>query len=275
MEAALLGLFMVSACTFGVLLDHPSSPVRVTVESAFARRVLGGIAMGLTAVALIYSPWGKQSGAHFNPAVTLTFLRLGKIKTPDALFYVIAQFAGGLAGVLLSRAALGRLLEDPAVNYVVTVPGPGGVAAAIMGEMLIAFLQMSVVLAAMNTRRFAPFTGMIAGAMVALYITFEAPLSGMSMNPARTLASALPANVYTALWIYFVVPPLAMLMAAQVRLTVLARGSATHCAKLVHAPERRCIFCGYRVTKGAITPTASGLPESGARCAADPTPDAT
>ena len=73
MEAALLGLFMISACAFTVLLEFPGSPVRQAVPDPGIRRFLTGLAMGTTAIALIYSPWGKQSGAHFNPAMTLTF----------------------------------------------------------------------------------------------------------------------------------------------------------------------------------------------------------
>jgi len=84
MEGALLGLFMISACVFTVIFQLPGSPVRQAIASAELRRVLTGIAMGLTAIALIYSPWGQRSGAHLNPSVTLTFLRLGKIKRVDA-----------------------------------------------------------------------------------------------------------------------------------------------------------------------------------------------
>ena len=61
--------------------------------------MLTGIAMGSTAIALVFSPLGKRSGAHFNPAVTLTFWRLGKVKNWDAVFYIVAQFIGGIAGV--------------------------------------------------------------------------------------------------------------------------------------------------------------------------------
>src|SRR5499427_4542944 len=93
-EAACLGLFMVSACSFTVLLQHPASAIRQMLPSAFVRRFLTGVAMGLTAIALIYSPWGKQSGAHLNPSVTLTFFRLGKIAPWDAAFYFLAQFVG-------------------------------------------------------------------------------------------------------------------------------------------------------------------------------------
>jgi len=79
-EAAGLGLFMVSAFMFGALLEHPASLAHQAIPDPLARRFLMGLAMGATAVGIIYSPWGKQSGAHINPSVTLTFLRLGKIK---------------------------------------------------------------------------------------------------------------------------------------------------------------------------------------------------
>src|SRR6201999_1550997 len=94
MEAALLGAFMVSACIFGALYEFPQSPIRQTIHSSILRRLLMGISMGSTAIAIIYSPWGKQSGAHINPSVTTTFFRLGKIKAWDALFYIGAQFLG-------------------------------------------------------------------------------------------------------------------------------------------------------------------------------------
>src|SRR5438445_11567210 len=92
----------------------------------FARRALMGLAMGLTEIGIIYSPWGQQSGAHINPAVTFTFFRLGKIQPPDALFYIMAQFAGGITGVLLAQSALWMLIAHPSVNSVVTVPGLAG-----------------------------------------------------------------------------------------------------------------------------------------------------
>ena len=101
MEASLLGAFMVSACVFGVLYGFPQSPVRQAISSDFLRGLLGGLSMGLTAIAIFYSPWGKQSGAHINPSVTLTFLRLGKIKFWDALFYIASQFVGAVLGVVL------------------------------------------------------------------------------------------------------------------------------------------------------------------------------
>jgi aquaporin Z len=211
------------------------------VPDGVGRRALMGLAMGATAVAIIFSPWGQQSGAHMNPSVTLGFLRLGKVQPWDAAFYVVAQFAGGLAGVLLSRALLGGALEHPAVQYVVTLPGRRGAGVAFLAELAIAFVMMATVLVVSNGP-LARWTGLAAGALVALYITFEAPLSGMSLNPARTLGSAVPAATWTALWVYFVAPPLGMLAAAEAYAS--ARGpQGVFCAKLHHQNDRRCIFC--------------------------------
>ena len=243
MEAALLGAFMVSACLFGALYEFPQSPVHQAIHSSLLRRLLMGISMGSTAIAIIYSPWGKQSGAHINPSVTATFLRLGKIKFWDALFYIASQFTGAVAGVLLVAYFLGREVSDPAVRYVVTVPGEHGVLVALLAEFVIAFILMSVVLHASNHHTFDRYTGLFAGLLVATYITLEAPFSGMSMNPARTLGSALPAEVWDGLWIYLTAPPLAMLAAAEVYLWRSGK-QAVKCCKLHHNNDKRCIFCG-------------------------------
>jgi aquaporin Z len=246
MEAAGLGAFMVSASAFATLLFHPASPAATAFGDPILQRLLMGLAMGLTAVALIYSPWGQQSGAHLNPAVTLTFFRLGKIQGWDAVFYAVAQGVGGLAGMLLAAVVLRRFIADPSVNYVTTVPGPLGAAVAFVAEVVISFILMTVVLAVSNESRLSRFTGVCAGALVAAYITIEAPLSGMSMNPARSLASAIPAELWTAFWIYLTAPPLGMLLAAEIHVRFRAR--PVRCAKLHHDNARRCIFrCGYRM----------------------------
>ena len=232
-EAAGLGIFMVVACAFGVWLGHPESAVVRAVPDPVARRALMGVAMGLTAIALIYSPWGRRSGAHFNPATTLTFWRLGKIETRDALGYAIAQVTGGLTGILLAASVLRTALAHPDVRYVVTVPGGAGAAVALAAEVAIALVLMTVVLRVSNDAVLAPFTGLAAGALVALYITVEAPLSGMSLNPARSLASAVPSGAWDAFWIYLVAPPLGMMAAAEIY--VRRHGArSVYCAKLHH-----------------------------------------
>ena len=133
---------------------------------------------------------------------------------------------------------------SPSVRYAATVPGMAGMGVAILAEAVISFLQM--ILHFSNTPRLARFTGLFAGAMIATSISLEAPYSGMSMNPARTLASALPAQTWTALWVYFTAPPLGMLLAAE----LYVRQHGIHhvfCAKLHHHNNKRCVFhCNWK-----------------------------
>ncbi|MFN7935281.1 MAG: aquaporin [Bryobacteraceae bacterium] len=241
MEGALLGLFMVSACCFALLLEHPASPVHGAIGNDWARRALMGIAMGVTSFLLVRSPMGARSGAHMNPAVTLTFWRLGKVETADLLGYATGQFAGGVAGVALMSVLFTGSIGHPSVNYVATLPGAGGVELAFAAEVGISFLLMTVVLFSSNHREWSRYTPVFAGVLVALYIAVEAPVSGMSMNPARTFGSALPARLWTALWVYFVAPPVGMLLAAE--MYVRTRGMhRVFCAKFHHHNGRRCIF---------------------------------
>src|SRR5437879_7749252 len=135
MQAWALGSFMVSAGVVATLLGAPDSPVHRAIAGATWRNVAGGVAMGLTAIALIHSAWGKRSGAHMNPAVTLTFLRLGKVHGWDALFFIIAQVAGGTLGVLLVAAVLGGAFTDAPVSYAATLPGPAGPRVAFVAEL--------------------------------------------------------------------------------------------------------------------------------------------
>jgi aquaporin Z len=243
-EALALGSFMLAAALCATLLDYPGSALHAAIGSAGLRRALAGAAMGLTAIVLIYSPWGQRSGAHMNPAVTLTFWRLGKMTRYDALFYMAAQCLGGTVGVLVASGLLGAAFTAPPVRYAVTVPGAHGVAAAVAAELAISALLMWTVLRVSNSPCHARYTGVCAGMLVALFITFEGPLSGMSMNPARTLASALPAHTWTGFWIYVTAPIVAMQAAAT--LYQSRRGSkAVACAKLLHPLTQRCIHCGY------------------------------
>lgn len=241
MEAALLGAFMFSACLFGMLYEFPNSPVHRAISSSLIRRMLMGASMGLTAIAIIYSPWGKQSGAHINPSVTFTFFRLGKIKPVDTLFYIGAQFLGSALAVVLVGLFFMKELSDPNVRYVVTVPGKHGLLTAFVAEIVITFVLMTVILRAANHPRLGSYTGMFAGLLVAIFISFEAPLSGMSMNPARTFGSGFSAGVWTGFWIYVTAPLLGMLAAAEV---YVRRNGLVKCCKLHHENDKRCIFCG-------------------------------
>ena len=143
-EAWGLGTFMVSAGVFATVLYSPESPFSMIITNNFLKGLLMGIAMGITAIVIIYSPWGKRSGAHINPAVSLTFFRLGKIDYLDTFGYIIAQFIGGLLGVFLVAIFLGNAFTTPPVNYVVTVPGKWGVIVALIAEFILSLGLMLI-----------------------------------------------------------------------------------------------------------------------------------
>lgn len=241
MEGAELGLFMILAGIFATILYADSSPVPTFLPNPWLRAVLMGTVIGISAIAIIYSPWGKRSGAHFNPAVTLAFYRLGKMEPWDALLYVVAQFVGGTLGVMLTAAIVGDAFTQIPVNYVVTVPGNLGWLVALAAEGLMAFGLMTLVLVISNHPKLHHLTGVFAGSLVALFVTFAAPVSGMSINPARTFASALPAGVWTDFWICYFAPPLAMLLAAELYLLVSNRRSRDICGKLCPNTDTPCI----------------------------------
>jgi aquaporin Z len=166
---------------------------------------------------------------------------LGKIPVGLAALYICAQFAGGTVGVLVSLALLGPNLARPEVQYAATFPGAAGNLVVVLAEFVISFFLMFTVLHVSNNSRISRYTGIMAGLLVAVYVTFESPFSGMSMNPARTFASALPSGVWNGVWIYLVAPPLAMLVAAEL---YVRSGRLIKCCKLHHHTMDHCIFCG-------------------------------
>lgn len=241
MEAGELALYMFFVCAFATLLQHPGSPLRHLIVSGFFRRTLMGLAMGTTVISIVMTPWGKQSGGHFNPAITFTFYRLGKVDFWDALFYGAAHFLGAMSGVAIAFYVLRGAPSNNAIRYAVTVPGIYGNAIAFLAELTISFGLMMTILFVSNRDQQARLTPYFVGALYATYLAFETPLSGMSMNPARTFGSALPASCWHAIWIYFTAPTLGMLAAAEIFLRVRG-GAAPYCAKLHHANNKRCIF---------------------------------
>jgi len=140
---------------------------------------------------------------------------------------------------LLTAALLGQWLANLAVDYSVPVPGPAGQAVAFLAEFLISFAFMLEVLIATNIRRVARFTGLFTGAFIAICYVVERSYSGMSMNPARTFSSAVPAGLWTGLWLYFAAPLLGMVVAGEIYVQTFGR---VYCAKLHHDNDKRCIF---------------------------------
>ena len=202
--------------------------------------VLGPCIAMLTALmAGVVVPWGSSIIYHGQEyALQITDINIG-------ILYIFGVVSIGVYGIMIGGWAsnnkfslLGGIRASAQmISYEIA-----------MGLSIISFVMMSVVLRVSNHERMARYTGLCAGVLVMAYISFEAPLSGMSMNPARTFASALGGQVWTALWLYFTAPPLAMLAAAQI---YLAQHKRIGCAKLHHQNQQRCIHCGKPATSGA------------------------
>lgn len=219
-EALGLAIFMFSACFFGALLESKTAWLHIAIPNNFTRGIIMGVLMGSTALFIFYSPFTAASGAQINPAVTITFLRLGKMCKYDALFYIIFQLIGGTLAVLIMQWLMGKTLTDAPVNSVATVPGKAGVVYAAVTEFIIAFIMITMVLFTSASKSLKGYTRIIAGCFVCLYVIVAGPISGFGMNPARTLASAFPSGIYSSFWIYMVMPFAGMLAAAEFFLMV-------------------------------------------------------
>jgi aquaporin Z len=241
---ALMLFFGVAAVAF---LWGAGSPVP-EIPNPTLRRLVTGLLFAGGATAVVYSPLGQRSGAHINPAITLAFWSLGKIGTRDAVGYVIAQFAGAILGVAAVSAAWPDLVRS--VQFAATTPGEGWRwTGAFIAETIITFLLAFTIFVCINKPRIAARTGLIAGALVALLVMIEAPVSGTSLNPARSFAPALFVPLVRDQWLYFVAPALGALIAARVFRD--RWGASTVCAKLYHTAKYPCPFaaCGYRLAR--------------------------
>lgn len=212
-EAWALGMFMVSASLFVVLFEHPHFYVKTFITNDSIRRMFIGAAMGITAILLIYSRWGKYSGAHMNPAVTIANYFLNRISLKDAAGYIFFQILGASITMLLLKYFFQNYLADSSVNYIVTQPGKTGVVVAAIAEFIMSFVIFLTIMVISNSR-LEKYTGYFAGALVFIFITVEAPLSGMSINPARSFGSAISAGNWTSFWLYIISPVTGMLLSA-------------------------------------------------------------
>ncbi|MFC4769528.1 MIP/aquaporin family protein [Effusibacillus consociatus] len=171
-----------------------------------------GIALtfGLVVMALIYA-FGHVSGAHFNPAVTLGFLARGDIGSQDAVFYITTQVLGGLAASASLLLMFGNVAQLGA-----TLPRYSWQQSFVL-EFILTFVLMMVILgSAVHTKANKPFAGAAIGATVGLEAMFGGPISGASMNPARSIGPAIVSGTLEHLWIYVVATILGAVAAAVV-----------------------------------------------------------
>jgi len=237
-----------------VFMWSAGSVMTEVIPSEPWRRLATGVLFAGGGTAVVLSPLGQRSGGHLNPAMTLAFWLRGKITHTDAATYVLAQTLGAVLGVLIVEAVAGEAAAT--VNLGMTTPGLGySATVALAAELVITFSLIFLVFWAVDRRSVAPLTPYLAGVLIAFLVMIEAPISGTSLNPARSLAPAALMGMFDHLWLYFVGPIVGAVLAVGVYRGIGGEKTATGCAKLHHTDQYPCLFegCGYRrIAAGTI-----------------------
>ncbi len=192
-----------------IVVISPASPVAVFALPGWLARGIAGALFGLTGTLVTISVLGKHSGAHLNPAMTLAFLVEGKISRSHASWYVLSQCLGAIAGacVVLVWGPWGKPL-----TYGATTPTPDlNPVLAVTLEALCTVALVGTVFVFLGHRRLQRFTPWTMSPMYAVMVSIEAPWTGTSTNPARSLGPAVATGTWQGFWIYLVGPALGAL----------------------------------------------------------------
>jgi aquaporin Z len=201
-----------------VLVAAGSGVINEYVGGGPISRTAAVVAPGAVVMALIYA-WGPLSGLHINPAVTLAFTARGVFRVAWALPYLVAQLAGAVSAALFLQLMYGHVASGG--NYPIATPG--GEWRSLVMEIVLTLVLVTVILnTATGYRSIGHNAALAVGATVALLGMFASPISGASMNPARTLGPDIVANDYTGWWVYLLGPPMGAIVA--VGLIGLVRG---------------------------------------------------
>jgi aquaporin Z len=239
-EACGTGFNLLVGLSAGVLNFSPNFPIAHLIPSHSLRLLITGLIYAGSGSLFAISPLGKLSGAHINPAVSLAFFARGKMHLHDFVGYLAAQFAGAIVGAwLLVWIWCGHAAD---VNDGVTAPGPGFpiwfVFVAEFGMTLALVLAIFAFLSSERLMRWTPF---MTWMLVATLVWIGAPVSGTSLNPARSFGPSLVSWFWSYQWLYWIAPPLGSLGGVFL-FRVLASERKVLTAKLFHVPHYPCIF---------------------------------
>jgi aquaporin Z len=216
-----------------VIMDFgQGSPVVRLLPNAGLRRFMTGFLFGSTGALIALSPLGRESGAHINPVVSLSFWLMGKLRGRHTLGYVSAQLVGAIIGALplLAWGAMGRSVEFGA-----TLPGPEfGAGWALLGEVITTFALVAGLFFFIRHREIRAFTPALFPVLYAIMVLLEAPISGTSTNPARSLGPAVIAGVWRYWWVYWLGPSIGALLAVGMYRFTWLRHIEIEVAKLYH-----------------------------------------
>ncbi|MEJ2614869.1 MAG: aquaporin [Ignavibacteriaceae bacterium] len=188
-----------------VILDFGKGSFMISlIPDAGTRRLITGFLFGSTGALIAVSWIGKESGAHINPAVTLAFWSHRKITFSHAAGYIFSQLTGSILGAL-PLLLWGK--TGSSVYYGATFPGSGDTAwTALLGELLTTFAMVLLLFIFVGNKKLRNYTPLIFPVLYSIMVFAEAPVSGTSTNPARTLGPAVISGYWSAWWVYWIGP---------------------------------------------------------------------
>jgi len=221
-------------------------PMERLIPNQGIRLLINGLIFAGSGSLFAISPLGKLSGAHLNPCLSLAFWVQGKMHKHDLLGYIIAQFLGATIGTLLVTLVWGSYAAS--VNNGVTLPGVGyALWYVFLAEVFMTCLLVLSIFIFLSSRRLMRWTPVMVWLLVATMVWLGAPISGTSLNTARSIGPALITLLWQDQWIYCIAPPLGALLAVGV-FQLLSMGELQLLTgKLFHVPNYPCIFKNVKV----------------------------
>lgn len=202
-----IGTFALVFCGTGAIIIN-------SLSNGTISHVGIAITFGLVVMSMIYT-LGEKSGAHFNPAVTLAFTFSRLFSKKLMLPYIISQFIGAI-----SASALLKLLFPESINLGATLPAGSAIQSLVLEYLLTFFLMLVILNVAHGSKEQGLFAGIAIGGVVTLEAMFAGPISGASMNPARSLGPAVITGNFSHLWLYFVGPVLGSISASLINKSI-------------------------------------------------------
>ena len=182
-----------------------SSQVGSLIPNQILRLAFAGAGFGLGAVVVVYSTLGQTSGGHLNPALTIAFWMQDKIETKKLAPYIVSQCLGSLAGTALVAIVIPELSSSVGhgVTNVAEIITPG-IAILLEAFLMMIFVFMIFWMTASHDR--SRYTGLMVFLYLVVFVPLEGPLTGTSINPARSIGPAIVANNYADLAVYIIGP---------------------------------------------------------------------
>ncbi|GAC1461140.1 MAG: aquaporin [Chamaesiphon sp.] len=241
--AELLGTaFLVFFGLSAVVFDFAKGlPMEHLIPNQSVRLLITGLLFAGSGSLVAISPLGKLSGAHINPSVSLAFWAQGKMHHHDIGGYIIGQFLGAIIGAMLLVFVWGKYADS--VHNGITLPGQAyPLWYVFLAEVFMTFLLVLSIFIFVSSQRLMRWTPLMTWLLVATMVWLEAPISGTSLNPARSIGPDLVTWFWQNQWLYCIAPPLgSMLAVGAFRLLTFGDRDILTC-KLFHVSAYRNIF---------------------------------